>query len=137
LRLFGAEARWDDRAHFFGVAARIMRQVLVDHARRRVASKRGNVRRRVALNETLLISEQHLDDVLAVDGALEKLERIDPLQSRLVEMRFFAGLSVDETARCLQISTATVKREWRSARAWLRREMNANGSDDSRTVAAG
>jgi RNA polymerase sigma-70 factor (ECF subfamily) len=137
LRLVGAEAGWEDRAHFFGVAARIMRQVLVDHARRRIATKRGNARRRVALNETLLISEQHLDDVLAVDGALEKLARIDPRQSRLVEMRFFAGLSVEEIARCLQISTPTVKREWRSARAWLRREMTGVGSDDSRTVAAG
>jgi RNA polymerase sigma-70 factor, ECF subfamily len=137
LRLVGAEACWEDRAHFFGVAARIMRQVLVDHARRRIATKRGNARRRVALNEVLLISEQHPDDVLALDRALEKLARIDPRQGRLVELRFFAGLSVDEAARCLQISTPTVKREWRSARAWLRREMGAGDSDDSRTVAAG
>jgi RNA polymerase sigma-70 factor, ECF subfamily len=137
LRLLGAEACWQDREHFFGVAARIMRQILVDHARRRLATKRGNASRRIALNEVLLISEQHLDDVLEVDRALEKLARIDPRQSRLVEMRFFAGLSVQEIARCLQISTPTVKREWRSACAWLRREMNAGGSDDSRTVAAG
>jgi RNA polymerase sigma-70 factor (ECF subfamily) len=137
LRLLGAEACWEDRAHFFGVAARIMRQILVDHARRRLAGKRGNAGRRIALSEILLISEQHLDDVLELDRALEKLARIDPRQSRLVEMRFFAGLSVQEIARCLKISTATVKREWRSARAWLRREMSGGGSDDSRAVAAG
>jgi RNA polymerase sigma-70 factor, ECF subfamily len=137
LRLLGANACWEDRAHFFGVAARTMRQVLVDHARRRIANKRGNARRRVVLHEALLISEEHLDDVLALDRALEKLARIDPRQSRLVEMRFFAGLSVEEAARCLHISAPTVKREWRSARAWLRREMGAGGSDDSRTVATG
>ena len=108
-----------------------MRQVLIDYARRRHAARRGNAAHRVPLDETLLIREDRLDDVLALDEALEKLEAVDPRQRQLVEMRFFAGLSIEEIARCMGVSEPTVKREWRSARAWLHREINGGSDHDS------
>ena len=111
-----------------------MRQVLIDCARRRHAARRGSGAHRVPLDETLLIREDCLDDALALDRALEKLEQIDPRQMQLVEMRFFAGLSIEEIARCLCLSKTTVNREWRSARAWLHREINAGGGHDSRAM---
>ena len=115
--------RWRDRAHFFGIAARLMRQVLVDYARRRRYAKRGGDARRVPLDEAMIVSEERAADVVALDAALNSLAEIDPRQSQIVELRFFGGLSIEETAEALDVSPATVKREWATARAWLKREI--------------
>jgi RNA polymerase sigma factor (TIGR02999 family) len=116
---------WQNRAHFFGIAARMMRRVLVDHARRRRAGKRdgGGFRLTIQVGEALEVSRD--PELLELDQALERLERLDSDQARVVELRFFGGLTVEETATVLGISTATVKREWRTARAFLRQEMDA------------
>lgn len=114
---------WANRAHFFGIAAQMMRRILVDHARKRHAAKRDASQYRV---DTLMADEPESDqgpELLALDRALGGLEQLDPRQARIVELRFFAGLSVEETAEVVAISTATVKREWRTARAWLKREI--------------
>ena len=114
---------WASRAHFFGIAAQMMRRILVDHARKRHAAKRDATRYRVV---TALAEEPEPDqgpELLALDQALDGLSELDPRQARIVELRFFAGLTVEETAEVVQISTATVKREWRTARAWLKREI--------------
>jgi RNA polymerase sigma factor (TIGR02999 family) len=114
---------WANRAHFFGIAAQMMRRILVDHARKRHAAKRDVTSYRVA---TAMAEEEESDqgpELLALDRALVGLERLDPRQARIVELRFFAGLTVEETAEVVAISTATVKREWRTARAWLKREI--------------
>jgi RNA polymerase sigma-70 factor, ECF subfamily len=130
MRLVGDEsAHWQNRAHFFAIAAHSMRQVLLDYARRRHADKRGGVNaRKVDIDAELLIAPEKLEDVIAIDEALERLATIDPRQSRLVELRFFAGLSVEEAAEVMGISSVTVKREWRSAKAWLYRELAATKS---------
>ena len=123
LRLAGETGmEWRDRAHFFGVAARMMREILVDYARKRASAKRGKGAR-IALDDALLISESRLEDVVAVDEVLHRLEELDPRQGRIVELRFFAGMGVEEIAEAMEISAPTVKREWRSAKAWLHREM--------------
>lgn len=120
LKLAGGAARpYADRGHFFRVAARAMRQVLVDHARARRAAKRDAV----AGGPITEPAGPGLDDLLAVDAALEKLARLDPRQARVIELRFFAGLGIDETASALGVSPATVKRDWMVARAWLQREI--------------
>jgi RNA polymerase sigma factor (TIGR02999 family) len=121
----GQQEPWQNRAHFFAIAAHSMRQVLVDHARRRHAGKRGGASaRKVAFDVDLLIAPDRLEDVLAIDEALERLAVIDPRQSRLIELRFFVGLNVEEVAEVMGISPATIKREWRSAKAWLHRELD-------------
>ena len=123
LRLAGQEpSQLQDRAHFFGVAAHIMREILVDHARSRRAAKR-NFGRQITLEEGLLASQENNLDLLTLDSALNQLMRLDPQQARIVEMRFFAGLTIEETSRVLGVSPATVKRDWVTARAWLLREM--------------
>jgi RNA polymerase sigma factor (TIGR02999 family) len=116
-------ADWQNRAQFFGIAAQVMRRVLVDHARERLAEKRGGGARRVSL-ENVHGKPGEAVDVLGLDGALERLHVIDPLQSRVVELRYFTGLNIEETADALDISASTVKREWAIARAWLRRELS-------------
>jgi RNA polymerase sigma factor (TIGR02999 family) len=118
--------QWHDRAHFFGVAARLMRHILVDHARNRLAAKRGGGAPRFTLDTAFAKPQGPEIDLVALDDALNKLAELDAQQSRLVELRFFGGLSVEETARVLKISPATVKREWATARAWLRRELKKN-----------
>jgi RNA polymerase sigma factor (TIGR02999 family) len=118
-----ANPRWQDRAHFIGIAARLMRQVLVDHARSRGYRKRGGGGQRVPLDKALLITPAPNLDVLAVDRALEAFAKIDPRKSQVVELRFFGGLSVEETADVLGISVETVKRDWRVAKLWLSREL--------------
>jgi RNA polymerase sigma factor (TIGR02999 family) len=124
LRLARApNPRWQDRAHFVGIAARLMRQVLVDHARSRGYRKRGGTVQRVPLDRALLITPEPDLDVLAVDRALETFAKIDPRTSQVVELRFFGGLSVEETADLLGISVETVKRDWRFAKLWLSREL--------------
>lgn len=125
LRLVGNnQSTWQNRQHFLGVAAQAMRRTLVDHARRRRAQKRGGNDEKIELDEALLAgSEAPAVDLEALDSALTSLGELDRRQARIVELRFFAGLSVEETAEVLGISPATVKRDWQFAKAWLRREM--------------
>jgi RNA polymerase sigma-70 factor, ECF subfamily len=121
-----ADVDWRGRTHFFAVAAQSMRRILVDHARRRHAAKRGGGRKRVPFDEYLAAGLQPNDDILAVDEALAKLAKLDPDLARLVELRFFGGLSVAEAAETLEISKRTAEREWTMARAWLERELSEN-----------
>lgn len=119
------DIQWADRAHFFGMAANMMRRVLVDHARRRDRAKRGGEAIHVSLIEAAHVTTPESADVLALDEALQRLEALDPRKSRIVEMRFFGGLSLEETAEALNVSVATVRRDWSLARAWLFRELKA------------
>jgi RNA polymerase sigma factor (TIGR02999 family) len=115
---------WRNRAHFFGVAAQLMRRILVDHARGKLAEKRGGGAQRLTLNDAdAAVGSDGGVDVLALHDALEELAKLDPQQARVVELRYFSGLNIEETAEALDISPATVKREWAVARAWLRREL--------------
>jgi RNA polymerase sigma-70 factor (ECF subfamily) len=127
LRLVDQQrVEWRNRAHFFGIAAEVMRRVLVDHARARDAAKRGGGVQRITLSEALGVSSDGGGgdaDVLALHEALERLALLDPGQARLVELRYFDGLTIEESAETLGVSPATVKREWALARAWLRREL--------------
>lgn len=124
LRLIRQEhPQWQNRAHFFGVAAQLMRHILVDHARNRAAAKRGAGAPRLTLDPDIALPQERDVDLMALDDALNQLAALDPQQSRLVELRFFGGLSIEETSVVLGISPATVKREWATARAWLQREM--------------
>lgn len=125
LRLAGSDsAEWKDRVHFFSVAARIMRHLLVDRARSRNFAKHGGGAQQVTLDDAAAISVQQSTELLALDEALRKLATFDERKSRLVELRYFGGLSVEETAEALGVSEITVKREWLKTKAWLYREMN-------------
>jgi len=117
------EIEWNDRAHFFALAAQAMRQILVDHARRRAAQRRGGDRVRTTLHDGMLAPEPRADRLIALDRALERLEKEDERRARVVVCRFFAGMSVEETAEALGTSPATVKRDWTLARARLNREL--------------
>jgi RNA polymerase sigma-70 factor, ECF subfamily len=119
--------RWQNRAHFCAIAAHSMRQILIERARARGAAKRGGGGPRVTLDEALVGGEDRSIDLLALDEALERLAAIDPEQARLVELRFFGGLTVEETADAMNISPATVKRHWTIAKAWLSRELESLG----------
>jgi len=124
LRLIDARnVHWQNRAHFFAIAGKLMRRILVDYARRRDAEKRGPSQIRLTLSDVVAVVNETDVDVLAIDEALDRLAVIDPQQARIVELRFFSGLSVEETAAALGISPKTVKRDWSVARAWLRREI--------------
>ena len=124
LRLIRQEhPQWQNRAHFFGVAAQLMRHILVDHARNRAAAKRGAGAPRLTLDPDIALPQERDVNLIALDDALNQLAALDPQQSRLVELRFFGGLSIEETSVVLGVSPATVKREWATARAWLQREM--------------
>lgn len=124
LRLAGhSPPQWQNRAHFFGIAARIMRQILVEHARGRGADKRGGNALRIELDDSLALAQQSDVDVIALDRALQQLSELDAQQGRIVELRFFAGLTIEDTSEVLGISPATVKRDWVTARAWLFRTM--------------
>jgi RNA polymerase sigma factor (TIGR02999 family) len=126
LRLVRQESpQWQNRAHFFGVAAQAMRQILVDYARSRLAAKRGAGAPRFTLDTKIALPEQEKEevDLVALDDALNTLTVLDPRQSRIIELRFFGGLSIQDTAVVLGISPATVKREWTMARMWLHREL--------------
>jgi len=130
LRLTGAESgQWQNRAHFFAIAAHTMRQILVDYARRRTAGKRGGAgARKIDLDAELLMAADTLENAVAIDEVLGRLAAIDPRQGRLIELRFFAGLSVEEAAEVMGVSAITIKREWRLAKAWLHRELAARRS---------
>ena len=135
MRLLGQqETNWQDRAHFFAVAARIMRHLLIDHARTRAYGKR-DAGYRVTLDESFAVKPEQSCDLLALNEALERLAAIDPRKARIVELRYFVGLSVEETADALSISDITVKREWLKAKAWLFRELSGQDTDDARTMA--
>ena len=126
LKLVGQRSvAWNDRAHFFAVAAQVMRRILVDHARRKKSDKRGGDMIPVTIGAALDLPAAESIDVVALDVALEHLEKIFPQQARVVELRFYAGLTIDETAAVLGVSPATISREWTMARAWLRRELSA------------
>jgi len=128
LRLTDARRlRWQDRAHFLGISARLMRRVLVDHARARGYQKRGGGAQRVTLDDALVVSPEPAVNVLALDRALEALAAVDNRKSRTIELRFFGGLSVEETAEVLHVSPDTVKRDWRLAKLWLLRELEGEG----------
>jgi RNA polymerase sigma factor (TIGR02999 family) len=116
---------WQSRSHFFGVAARLMRQILVDHARARNAARRGGGQQKISLDDTPVFSDENAGDLIALDDALNKLASFDERKCRVIELRAFAGLSVEETAQALGVSAATVKREIRLAKAWLRRELES------------
>ncbi|HEX5708312.1 MAG TPA: sigma-70 family RNA polymerase sigma factor [Pyrinomonadaceae bacterium] len=113
------QVQWQNRAHFFGVAAQMMRRILVDHARGQSAEKRGGEFQKLSLDENIDVSGERASDLVALDEALERLAKLDPQKSKIVELRFFGGLSVEETAEVLGVSAPTVKRQWRMAKAWL------------------
>jgi RNA polymerase sigma factor (TIGR02999 family) len=123
IRLVGADITWENRAHFFGIAARSMRQILVVEARKRNAEKRGGEFTRVSLAEGILVSDQTDGKLLALEDALTRLETFDARLCKIVELRFFTGLSIEETAEAMLLSPATIKREWAVAKAWLHREI--------------
>ena len=125
LELVGkVDIDWRNRSHFFGVAAQLMRRILVNYARQKKAQKRDGKRQRVELTDALAVAEDRLDEIIAIDTALDRLGEWDPRQAKIVELRFFAGLTEDETAQALSISPRTVKREWTVAKAWLYTELN-------------
>ena len=129
LRLIDqTRVRWKNRAHFFGVAAQMMRRILVDHARNRVAMKRGAGATLISINDAIVGKDMQNLDLIALDDALNKLASFDEQQSKIVELRFFGELSIEETAEVLGISPATVKRDWAVAKAWLFRQMSSVGS---------
>lgn len=118
------QVHWKNRAHFFALCAQLMRRILVDHARKRKYAKRGGDARRISLDEVIAVSPARSADLIALDDALEKLAVIDLRKSKVVEMRFFGGLSVEETAEALGVSPLTVKRDWKMAKAWLYNSLN-------------
>ena len=117
-------AGWEDRTHFFAVAAKVMRQVLIDHARTRHYEKRGGKAKRISLEEAAIISDERAEELIVLDRALLELEKIDPRQSQIVELRYFGGLTLAETGAFLKISTDTVTRDWNVAKAWLYRQIH-------------
>jgi RNA polymerase sigma factor (TIGR02999 family) len=120
----GAQVDWRDRAHFFAVASQVMRRILVDGARARRAGKRGGAALRFSLNESIDAARPRDAELIALDDALDSLAKLDPRKARIVEMRFFGGLTVEETASVLKLSPETIMRHWKLARAWLLREMS-------------
>lgn len=130
------DVNWQGRAHFIGVAAQLMRRILIDHAKGRLREKRGGEQVVVPLNEALTFSPERSEGLLKLDEALERLSKLDARQSRIVELRFFGGLSIEETAEFLGISPKTVKRDWTVAKAWLRSELRCRDGDISKPVGA-
>lgn len=122
--------RWQNRAHFFGIAAQAMRRILVDHARTRLAEKRGSGAPVVSLDEAIDAAVQRADQLVALDEALKTLAEMDPQKSRVVELKYFGGMTLEETAEVLGISRATVIREWRMAKAWLYGELNKSDQNE-------
>ena len=119
---------WQNREQFFGISANLMRQILVDHARRSCAAKRGGREMAVTLDDGLGVKVERDEDLLILDEALNKLAELDPFAARIVELRYFTGLTIEETARALTTSPMTIKREWTTARLWLHREISGGGS---------
>lgn len=135
LKLVRQQAtNWQGRSHFFGIAAQLMRRILIDHARGHLREKRGGAQVILPLNEALVFSPEHSEDLLKLDEALDRLSKLDPRQGQIVGLRFFRGLSVEETAEYLKISPKTVKRDWAVAKAWLHGELRRGDGDFSGTV---
>ncbi len=130
LRLIDAQrVQWQDRAHFFAIAARLMRRILVDYARAQNYAKRGGGLMTISLDEAPMLAAERSPDLVALDDALNTLAATDERKSRVIELRFFGGLSVEETAEVLKVSPDTVMRDWRLAKAWLLRELSGEGDD--------
>lgn len=130
LKLVGQQSvKWQSRSHFYGVAAQMMRRILTDHARRNLRLKRGGAKDILPLDEALVFSPEYSEELLKLDEALNRLAKLDGRQGRIVELRFFAGLTVEETAEFLGISPKTVKRDWAVAKAWLHAEVSGGGGD--------
>ena len=129
LRLIDQEVSWQNRAHFFGVAAEMMRRILIDYARKHQAAKRGSGGVKLSLDEALDMADEKAAELVALDDALKALAVFDPQKSKIVELRFFGGLSIEETAEVLGLSTATVVRQWKMAKAWLYHEVNKSGDE--------
>ena len=125
------DARWQNRAHFFAIAAQAMRRILIDSARKHAAAKRGGPQEELSLDEVADIALEPDSNLLKLDEALNELAKIDPRQSRIVELRYFGGLTIEETAEVISVSPATVKREWMMARAWLHQEITERGLDQT------
>ena len=119
IRLIDQNVSWQNRAHFFGVAAEMMRRILIDHARKYQAAKRGSGGIKLVLDEAIDVSDERAAELVALDDAMKELAEFDPQKSRIVELRFFGGLSIEETAEVLGVSRATVIRQWKMAKAWL------------------
>ena len=135
LKLVGQHSpHWQCRAQFYGTAAELMRRILIDHARRHLREKRGGTQVILPLEEALAFTPEHSEDLLKLDEALNRLSKLDPRQSRIVELRFFGGLSVEETSRFLNVSPITVKRDWAVAKVWLYGELRPDHGDDGETV---
>ena len=135
LKLVGQHSpHWQGRAQFYGTAAQLMRRILIDHARRHLREKRGGTQVILPLEEGLAFTPEHSEDLLKLDEALDRLSKLDPRQSRIVELRFFGGLSVEETSRFLNVSPITVKRDWAVAKVWLYGELRPDHGDDGKTV---
>jgi RNA polymerase sigma-70 factor (ECF subfamily) len=125
LRLIGrTDMPWQNRTHFFAISAQLMRRILVDYARTHTRAKRGGGAHMITFDEAAIVSRERAADVIALDDALNELAALDPQQSRIVELRFFGGLTIEETAKVPRISPATIKREWRTAKAWLYHELS-------------
>ena len=138
LKLAGQpNARWQNRAQFFGVASQLMRRILVDYARTQLRIRRGGRQQKVSLDEVLLIALDRTDELLAVHESLSRLEKLDPRQGRIVELRYFGGLSVEEAAQVLGVSPKTVMRDWKIAKAWLYGELKEREGDDARRMEQG
>ena len=136
LRLAGQESfEWHSRSHFFAVCAQVMRHVLIDHARAHARSKRGGGAVQVSLGEAVALAGQPAEHFLALDEALKFLETVDPQKSKIVELRYFGGLSIEETAEVLDISPRTVRREWQRSKAWLYRLITEGTADETRPLA--
>ena len=122
---------WHDRAHFFAIAAQLMRRILVDHARSRSTAKRRGAKYKLSIDEALVLPDKQDLDLVALDDALNSLANLDPQKSQIVVLRFFSGLSIEETAEVLRVSPDTVRRHWNSAKAWLHREITRGNHDDA------
>jgi RNA polymerase sigma-70 factor, ECF subfamily len=138
LKLAGRRnATWQNRVQFFAVVSQLMRRILVDYARSKQSVKRGGGQQKVSLDEVLLIAPDRTDELLAVHEVLSRLEKLDPRQGRIVELRYFGGLTMDETAEVLHVSPKTVMRDWNIAKAWLYGELKERHGDDARGVEQG
>jgi len=136
LKLAGQQGfDWQNRAHFFAVCAQVMRHILIDHARAHARDKRGGGAVKVSLNDALVVADDQAGHFIALDEALRVLERLDPQKGKIVELRYFGGLSVDEAAEVMNISPRTVRREWQRAKAWLYRMMTEGIEDETRPLA--
>ena len=136
LKLVGQQGfEWHNRAHFFAVCAQVMRHILIDHARAQARDKRGGGAIQVSLNDVAVIAEDQASQLVALDEALRLLENLDPQKGRIVELRYFGGMSIEETAEVLNISPRTVRREWQRSKAWLYRMISEGTEDETRPLA--